>query len=168
MLIQQKLGNIRTIDTGNRTIDWLPLAWYETGKRIQRKRTLAGREVALKFLAENPQLVQGDVLYEDANVLIVVDILPCNTIVIRPTSMYQMASICYEIGNKHLPLFFEEDAVLVPYEAPLFRLLTASGYPVEQQFRKLLYPLTTSVSPHGHPGGSDSLFSKIMKLTTSE
>ncbi len=167
MLIQQKLGNITTIPPENRTIDWLPLEWFETSKRILRKRTQSGQDVALKFLAENPQLTQGDVLYEDAQKLIVVDVLPCDVLVIRPQSMYEMASVCYEIGNKHLPLFFDEDTVLAPYEAPLFRLLTASGYAVEKQNRKLLQPLKTTVSPHGHDSGSESLFSKILKLTTS-
>ena len=165
MLIQQKLGHIDTIDPGNRTVDWLPLEWFETTKRILRKRTQSGREVALKFLAENPNLTQGDVLYEDAQTLIVVEVLPCDALVIRPMSMYDMASVCYEIGNKHLPLFFEEDAVLIPYEAPLFRLLTASGYAVKRQQRKLLQPLKTTVAPHGYTDSRESLFSKILKLT---
>ena len=166
MLIQQKLGNIDTINLGNRTIDWLPLEWYETSKRILRKRTKAGTEVALKFLAENQHLTQGDVLYADDKTLVVIDVLPCDVLVIRPVSMYDMASVCYEIGNKHLPLFFDEDTVLAPFEAPLFRLLTASGYAVEKQQRKLLQPLKTTVSPHGHGDTSESLFSKILKLTT--
>ncbi|MFD2934274.1 urease accessory protein UreE [Spirosoma flavum] len=167
MIIQQKIGNINAIDPGDRTIDWLPLEWFETSKRILRKRTQSGQEIALKFLAENPQLTQGDVLYETDQMLIVVEVLPCDVLVIRPTSMYEMASVCYEIGNKHLPLFFDEDTVLAPFEAPLFRLLTASGYAVEQQQRKLLQPLKTTVLPHGPTNGSESLFSKILKLTTS-
>ena len=166
MLIQQKLGSIDTIAIGNRTIDWLALEWYETDKRILRKRTQAGQEVALKFLAENPQLTQGDVLYEDAQTLIVVDVLPCDVLVIKPGSMYDMASVCYEIGNKHLPLFFDDGTVLAPFDAPLFRLLTASGYAVARQERKLLQPLKTTVTPHGHTG-SESLFAKILKLTTT-
>ncbi|QHV94203.1 urease accessory protein UreE [Spirosoma endbachense] len=166
MLIQQKLGHIDAIDPGDRTIDWLPLEWFETSKRIMRKRTQSGQEIALKFLAENPQLTQGDVLYEDAQTLIVVEVLPCDVLVIRPKSMYEMASVCYEIGNKHLPLFFDDNTLLAPYDAPLFRLLTALGYVVEQQQRKLVQPLKTTISPHGHASSSESLFSKILKLTT--
>lgn len=167
MLIQQKLGHIDTFPLAHRTIDWLPLEWFETSKRIMRKRTRSGQEVALKFLTENPRLTQGDVLYNDELSVIAVEIVPCDTLVISPASMHEMASICYEIGNKHLPLFFETDQLLVPYEAPLFRLLTASGYGVERQTRQLLNPLSTTVSPHGHAESSGSLFSKILKLTTS-
>jgi urease accessory protein len=118
----------------------------------------------MKFLKESPNLTQGDVLYEDEKCIIVIDILPCKVIVVHPVSFYQMACLCYEIGNKHLPLFFENDEILVPFEEPLFRWLQALGFEARQQERKLLHPLKTSVQPHGH---SSSLFSKILQLTTS-
>jgi len=166
MLIQQKAGHINDFITGSRLVDRLDLEWHETNKRIQRKLTRAGREISLKFLNENPMLTQGDVLYADDLLIIAVDIIPCAVIVIRPSSLFEMASVCYEIGNKHLPLFYEDNAVLVPYEAPLFRLLAAMGFDVREEERKLMHPLRTTVSPHAH-AGNDTLFSKIMKLTTS-
>jgi urease accessory protein len=55
--------------------------------------------------------------------------------------------------------------LLVPFEQPLFRVLAAQGYDVKQEKRKLLHPLKTTVSPHAH--GNETLFSRIMKLTTS-
>ena len=80
-----------------------------------------------------------------------------------------MASVCYEIGNKHLPLFYEAEEVLVAYEAPLFRLLAASGYEVSAGKRKLIHPLKTSVAAHEHQGkNSETLFSKIMRLTNPQ
>jgi urease accessory protein len=165
MLIQQKTGNINTITINNREIDWLPLEWFETSKRILRKQTLAGNHLALKFLDNDPMLAQGDILYEDETVIIAVDILPCDVIIIRPASLFEMASVCYEIGNKHLPLFFEKDEVLVPFDMPLFRLLSAQGYAIKQDKRKLQYPLKTTVAPHAH--SNSNLFSKIMQLTNS-
>jgi len=166
MLIQQKAGTLRTIPVNDRVIDRLPLEWYETNKRILRKRSLAGTELALKFLGEHPRLLQDDVLYHDAQTIIAVDIIPCEVLVVTPRSMYEMASVCYEIGNKHLPLFYEADALLVPYEDPLFRLLTAGGYAPVREIKKLLQPLNTSVTPHD-TSGSTSLFSKILQLTTT-
>ena len=77
--------------------------------------------------------------------------------------MFEMASVCYEIGNKHLPLFYEEESLLVPFDAPLMRLLQAQGYDISKEERKLLQPLKTTVAPHSD--GNNSLFSKIMKLT---
>ncbi|HEY4150114.1 MAG TPA: urease accessory protein UreE [Chitinophagaceae bacterium] len=165
MLIQQKAGVLGNISLNGRLIDWLYLEWHETNKRILRKRTASGREIALRFLQENPALAENDVLYQDDQSLIVVSISPCDTIVVKPGSPYEMASVCYEIGNKHLPLFYESGELLVPYEDPLFRLLAAGGFNPAREKRKLLQPLKTTVAAHGHNSGS-SLFSKILQLTT--
>jgi urease accessory protein len=165
MLIQKKIGNLDSFSVNNRKIDWLLLEWYETNKRILRKKTQSGKEVSLKFMNENPGLTQGDILFEDAETIIAVEVLACDCLVIHPKDMQEMASVCYEIGNKHLPLFFEANELLVPFEQPLFRLLTAQGYEVRQEKRKLIYPLKTTVSPHAH--NNESLFSRIMKMTNS-
>lgn len=169
MLIKEKLGNLAAINDRGRAIDRLPLEWYETGKRILHKKTGSGKELTLKFLAGPPNLQQDDVLYEDAACLIVVEILSCEAIVLKPAGLYAMAYACYEIGNKHLPLYFENDTLLIPYEAPLYRMLQAAGFEPQREKRKLLHPLRTTVLPHAHPGDrKESLFSKILKLTTHD
>jgi urease accessory protein len=59
--------------------------------------------------------------------------------------------------------------VLVAFDAPLFRLIASSGYEVKKGERKLINPLKTTVAAHGHAssGGSETFFSKIMRLTNS-
>ncbi len=165
MLIQQKLGNIRSIELNGRSVDLLPLAWFETNKRMLHKSTAGGIDITLKFLKENPSFTQGDVVFESHDSLIVIDILPGDSIVIRPQSMFRMASLCYEIGNKHLPLFIDGEEVLVPYDEPLFRWLAVAGFEPVRAFRKLLNPLKTTTMSHSHVAGSSSLFSKIMQFT---
>ena len=120
----------------------------------------------MKFLNGAPNLQQDDVLYADEQRVISITILPCDVIVIQPNSMFQMATACYEIGNKHLPLFYEEDILLIPYEAPIYNMLQAAGFDVKKDVQRLVKPLKTSVSPHEHRS-NESLFSKIMKLSTS-
>lgn len=165
MLIQQKIGNINSFPVGNKAIDWLIVEWYETNKRILHKKTKAGIAITLKFLKENPELTEGDILWQDENKLVAIEINSCEAIVIRPKNNFEIASVCYEIGNKHLPLFYEENEFIVAYDAPLFRLLQAAGYVVSKENRKLLNGLKTTVTPHGN--GSFSLFNKIVQLTTS-
>ncbi|MEP7374470.1 MAG: urease accessory protein UreE [Chitinophagaceae bacterium] len=167
MLIQYKTGNLKSSNVDKGKIDCLELDWYETTKRILRKRTRAGKEVSLKFLNENPALTEGDILYEDEQTVIAVTILSCDAIVVKPANMFELASVCYEIGNRHLPLFHENDDLLVPFEIPLFRLLELQGYDVRREERKLLEPLKTTVSPHAQLTG-ESLFSKIMKQTATD
>jgi urease accessory protein len=166
MIIKEKTGNLKDIDTGSRQLDKLPIEWYEISKRILHKKTVAGREVILKFLRESSTLLQDDVIYEDENYLLAIDIQPCDVISIHPVTMYDMAKLCYEIGNKHLPLFYEAEAVLIPFDAPLFKWLTAAGFQPVKETRKLLHQLKTSVSSHAHADNSTSLFSKILKLTS--
>jgi urease accessory protein len=165
MLIREKTGTLNSIHINNRPIDWLDIEWYETSKRILRKHTRSGKEIILKSLNNNPALTQDDVLFEDASAIIAIHIIPCDVLVITPASMFEMASVCYEIGNKHLPLFFDQNEVLVPFDKPLYRLLLAQEYTVKQDNRKLLQPLKTTVAPHAH--NSTTLFSKIMQLTNS-
>lgn len=161
MLVQTKIGNLSNYSS-NKVVDWLQLEWYETKKRILRKQTTGGKDISIKFLNESPDLAYGDILFEDENTIIAVAVLSCDCIVIMPVNMFEMASVCYEIGNKHLPLFYEDGSLLVPFDAPLMRLLSAQGYDIKKEERKLLHPMRTTVTPHGD---SNSLFSKIMKLT---
>ena len=164
MLIQNKIGRLADLDTIGKTVDMLCIEWYEARKRILRKTTQSGKDISIKFLQENPELTEGDVLFVDDAIIIAVSVNACNCIVVQPKNMFEMASVCYEIGNKHLPLFYEADQLMVPFEMPLYKLLSAQGYTVAQEKRKLLQPLKTTVSPHSD-GSNDSLFSKIMKLT---
>src|SRR5689334_33683 len=100
MLIKEKIGNLSSFYDKGRVVDRLPLQWYECSKRILHKKTQSGREVVLKFLNETMHLQQDDVLFADDQYLIVVDVVPCEAIVLKPTTMYEMAFVCYEIGNK--------------------------------------------------------------------
>jgi urease accessory protein len=152
MLIQNKIGRLDTFDTRGKKVDVIYIEWFEARKRILRKTTQAGKEVSIKFLEENPDLTEGDV---------------CECIVVKPKNMFEMASVCYEIGNKHLPLFYEADQLLVPFEMPLYRTLYAQGYTVVEEKRKLKQPLQTSVLPHSI-SISGNLFSKEMKLTGTQ
>ena len=167
MIIKEKIGNLSSFDEEGRPIDRVQVEWFETSKRIMHKKTGSGTEIILKFLDKTPNLKQDDVLFADDQVLIVVEILSCEAIVVIPRSTYEMAYVCYEIGNKHLPLFFEDDLLVIPFDEPVFKMLQASGFAVSKQKRKLLNQLRTTVSPHAHTWEGKSLFSKILKLTNS-
>jgi len=174
MIIQEKIGNLADLAAsnlagpakGNRTIDRFPVEWYETAKRILRKPTRAGRELALRFLKESPALTEGDILYIDDKLLIAVEILPCDAMTIKMSTPETIAAACYEIGNRHLPLFIEKDELLAPFEEPLFRWLMANNYNPSREERKLIHPLRSTVAAHAHGGATgSSLFSRILQLT---
>lgn len=162
MLIEKKTGNLRDFPIDGRIIDPLRIEWFETSKRISRKRTVGGREVSMRFLGQDPALEQGDVLYADESVVIAVDIQSCVVIRIRPSGWQQLAAVCYEIGNKHLPLYVDGEALLTPFDAPLLKQLQSMGYDCSQEEARLQTALRTSVAAHAHSG--ESLFSNILDL----
>ena len=147
MLIKEKQGNLSTVPINNRDIDWLCIEWYEAKKRLMHKQTSSGLTVSTKFLQDNPDLKEGDILWMDEKTVIVIEIKTCKCIVITPGNIMNASAVCYEIGNKHLPLFYEGQDLLVPYDEPLYHLLKRS-FTVSVQDRKLINALKTSVLPH--------------------
>ena len=166
MLIQEIIGNAANIPLGNRKIDRLPLEWYECTKRIQRKKTGSGLDIAIKFLKEGQRLRQDDILFISDDRVILVEILPTDAIVITPIDMFEMGRVCYEIGNKHLPLFIQDNKVMIPYEEPIYHWLKAGNYDIRIKNIRLLNMLNANVQPHSHGGAS--LFSKIMNLASKQ
>lgn len=165
MLIKEILGNTVLQSLGDLKIDLLEIEWYEATKRIQRKTSNDGTDLSIKFLREGQRLQDGDILFKNDEKAIVVHIKPCDTIVITPKNMLQMGTVCYEIGNKHMPLFIQGELVLMPFEMPMFRWLEAGGYEPAKEEHQLLNILKSNVEPHGH-SGSNSLFSKIINIAS--
>jgi urease accessory protein len=166
MLITEKLGNLSAFHDEGRVIDRLPLEWHETGKRSLRKQTGSGRDVKLHLPAGAPHLQQDDVLFADANCLVVVEILACEALVLKFSNLYQAARACYAIGNKSLPLFFEEDVLLLPYESSAYTLLQEAGFEPQLENRKLLHRLkVASLEPASRSTNREGFFSRIFKLS---
>ena len=165
MIIQQIIGNKATHSIDGLEVDILEIEWFEATNRIQRRHTNSGMEIAIKFTQEGQRLHQDDILYQDDKKVVLVHIKPCEAIVMTPASLLEMGTICYEIGNKHLPLFIQDDKIMMPFEMPMFRWLEASGYKPEKQEPQLLHILKSNVAPHGH--GSSSLFTKILNIASS-
>ena len=106
------------------------LDWEGRQKCRQRLETQSGRELGLA-LPTGTVLSPGDILYRDAEVEIVVEGLPEKVFVLRPGSAEEYGLTCYQIGNLHRPIGFDDGAILVPYEPVL-----------ENQFRRLRFHCT--------------------------
>jgi urease accessory protein len=166
MLITKISGNIAHESIEHLQVDLLELEWYEANKSIQRKASNDGVDLALKFLKEGQCLLDGDILYQDQQKAIVVHIKPCEAIVLKPKTMIEMGTICYEIGNKHMPLFIQGDLVLMPFEEPMYKWLEVSGYAPRKEKHQLLNLLKSNVAPHKHSLNT-SLFNKIITMASN-
>ena len=114
--------------------DAVHLDWEARQKCRQRLRTEAGREIGLA-LPTGTRLSPGDVLYRDADVEIVVEGTPEKVFALRPEKREAFGLACYQIGNLHRPIGFDDGAILVPYEPVLGKQLTRLGfaYTVEER-----------------------------------
>jgi urease accessory protein len=148
----------------NKKLDYFELEWYETSKRIIRKKTVLGTDLALKR-SNTEALNQDDILFIDDKNAILVSILSCECIALTPKSMIEMGSICYDIGNKHIPIFLEDNKVLIPYDKPSFEQFEKLGYEPVLTQQKLTNALRTNIPQHGHFAEKEVFFNKIMLLT---
>ncbi|EFK57619.1 urease accessory protein UreE [Sphingobacterium spiritivorum] len=113
---------------GGLETDYLELEWYEADKGILRRFTTGGREIGFRNQTAQ-SLEDGDVIFSDASICIVIRILPCLCLVIHPENMLEMANVCFEIGNRHLPVSIRSSSeVVIAYEDPLYRLFVKQGY----------------------------------------
>jgi urease accessory protein len=166
MIIKQIIGNTATISVEGLIKDILELEWFETTRRIQRKTTKGGMEIAFRFLKEGHRLLQNDIVFMNEEKAVVIHIKPCESIVVSPRSLLEMGTICYEIGNKHLPVFIQDNQVLIPFEEPLFRWLGSGNFNPVKEIRQLHNMLQSNVAPHDH--GGISLFAKIISLASKQ
>ena len=114
----------------------------------QRLKTAAGRELGL-VLPTGSVLFTGDILYRDADVEIVVEGLPEKVFILHPEKTEDYGLTCYQIGNLHRPIGFDDGAILVPYEPVLENQLSRLGLHYTITERVFTHAARQS-APHAH------------------
>ena len=102
--------------------DVLYLAWYEVGRTRLRRRTEQGFEVDCKR-GYGQCFQDGERLRTTANTEALVHINPCVCICLNEADLPTIGSFCYDVGNRHLPIFAFEDGIAVAYDARLYEAL---------------------------------------------
>lgn len=149
MVVTQAIRN-STAQEVEQHIDYLYIEWYQTSKRIQRLVTADGEGIAIRFLGRGQDLRNGDILYEDDHKVVMVSILPCEAIVFTTSDLATLGLIAYEIGNKHIPLFAEDNSLYMPYERSMYDWFCKNGYAVEIVQKQLCNPLNANVDFDQH------------------
>ncbi|MBN3859628.1 urease accessory protein UreE [Neisseriaceae bacterium PsAf] len=149
LILQATLGTLKDFDT-DLSQDTVILKWYECNRKILHKATVNGRNIVIKRLEENQPLHQEDVLYKDDDLIIWVEIEASDCIVLKPNNLSDMAKVCYEIGNKHIPLFMENNELLLPYENPIFIWLEEAGFKPFKERRILDHALRNTLTTEHH------------------
>jgi urease accessory protein len=127
-------------ELSDKDIDWLELEWEELNKRILRKSTTRGVDIAIR-LEEGQALHYGDVLYEEDDTLIAIRTKREKAFVIKPKTMREMGEIAFKIGNRHTPCIIEDEGILIRYDHTLQELIDEVGVAYEQSERRFKTPL---------------------------
>ena len=142
MLIENIIGK-KPENTAGKIIESVPFEWFEMNNKILKKVSSGGTEIGLRL---SQPLFDGAVLYEDNEKIICLELLPCEMTRIHVHSMREMGRVCFELGNRHLPLAIGEAAVSTPYDRPTFEYLEKLGFSGERVTEKF----TPELIVHGH------------------
>ena len=144
MLIEKILGK-KPENTDGKIIETVPFEWFEMNNKILKKVSSQRTEIGLRL---SEPLFDGGVLYEDSEKIICLELLPCETTQVHVHSMQEMGRVCFELGNRHLPLAIGETSVSTPYDRPTFEYLEKLGFHCHQVNEKFTPELV--VRGHSH------------------
>ena len=147
MLLVQKIVT-KVVKFPSPARDVVRLDWEARQKCRQRLETEAGRKLGLA-LPTGTVLSAGDILYRDAVVEIVVEGLPEKVFVLRPERTEDYGFVCYQMGNLHRPVGFDDGAILVPYEPVLENQFLRLGFHYTIEERVFTHAARQS-APHAH------------------
>lgn len=157
MLCEKIIGKLDELDISGRKIEYVDIEWHEAFKKIHRKVSNQGTDVGIRMddSVLSRGLFQGDVIYMDEKVIIAVNTPPCEVIEITTTEDHGMmaAKACYEIGNRHAPLFWGDtyDTFITIYDEPMMAMLKKiHGVIAEKKVAKLNFDRRISAAIHNH------------------
>ena len=157
MICEKLLGKVSDAEYCGKKIDYVDICWDEAFKKLHRKTSAGGVEIGIRLDDSilTRGLKQDDVLIAEGDTVYAVNIPPCRAIIIRIDAghPHMTAKACYEIGNRHAPLFWgEEDGVFItPYNEPM-RVMLEKLHGVETEIAdvKLDFDRRISASVHSH------------------
>ena len=126
-------------------------------KKIHKKVTDKGEEVGIRLddTVLSRGLYEGDILYLDKERALVVHTPKCMVIRVKvdENHPHMAAKVCYEIGNRHAPLFYgeEENTFITPYNEPMYLMLEKlHGVTATKEIQRLDFDRRISAAVHNH------------------
>ena len=157
MLVKEILGNISDYPMEGKETDRFFLEWYELDKKLLRRASESGEEVGIRMddSVLTRGLYEGDILYMDENRALVVHTPKCLVIRVKVDKAHphMTAKVCYEIGNRHAPLFYgdEEGTFITPFNEPMYQMLEKlHGVTVTKEIQRLNFDQRISAAVHNH------------------
>lgn len=94
-----------------RMVDYVDIQWDQRRSTL-KARSRGGEEVRV-LLPRGQTLRHGDVLFEDGVRAVVINVLPCEVVVVRSADPRLMAKLALELGNLHWPTEVTETELIL-------------------------------------------------------
>ena len=146
--IEAVLGNLNDFPVGERIVERLPVDSSAMTRRLLRLASSIGDLGVM--LAGDARIRDGDVLVADDVRVIAVAVAPDDVLIAYPASIAQAVEIAHALGNRHIPVLRDGDAIVVAYASPLEELLVRSGVRYERRAQILERPFVHAHAPHVH------------------
>ena len=117
-----------------REVDYIDLGWDERSSVI-KKRTRGGEEVRV-VLTPPSRPRHGDVLFEDAHRVVIVQVNPTEVVVAGPAPARAMAEAALELGNLHWPTQLTESSIIFPPNDVAIAVLDRLAIPRRTELRR--------------------------------
>jgi urease accessory protein len=159
MICEKILGKLTDDEFAGKEVDYVDFQWDEAFKKLHRKTSRGGVDVGINLddAVLTRGLLQDDVLAVEGDTVIAVNVEEAEAIkiMVEKGNLSTIAKVCYEIGNRHAPLFRGEDefTFLTPFNGPMLTMIDKipglSTDVVEEKF-DFETRISTSVSSHTH------------------
>lgn len=117
MIFNQIKGNISTINNLNDYhIEKIFINSDDTLKRILRVTSDHNNEYGIT-LDKGEVLKDGDILLNDGKNLVVIKVKGDDVLVIKPNDITEMGIIAHSLGNRHLQAQFNDEKMIIQYDA---------------------------------------------------
>jgi urease accessory protein len=139
VVITNPPGAVEAAALAGKARDTLCLTWEERRWTRKRVTTTGGREVALA-LPTGSVLEPGEIVAVEDDWYLAVEGRPEPVLAIFPRSREDALRIAFDVGNRHVTLAIEGDALVVPDEPAMTQLVARLGAPWERR-RTVYTPL---------------------------
>jgi urease accessory protein len=142
MVVEKILGKLPENPQG-KTLETVSYEWFEADKKILKKTSSGGTEVGMRL---SEPLFDGAIVFENEEKIIYMELLPCELTEVHVHSERELGRVCFELGNRHLPISIGEKTVTTPYDNPTFEYLEKLGF----HCHKVTGKFTPEIIVHGH------------------
>lgn len=148
-VVEAVLGSLTELDRPVEAVDELELTSEERERAHLRARSRGNRELIIS-LPRGVELHDGDVVYVEDGVAVVVVAAPEDVLEVSPRTPREWALAAYQLGNLHRPARFLPDAILTPYDRSSAETLQALGVATHRVKRGFVGERCRALTHHRH------------------